>query len=415
MHHHSPLKICLLSYRSNPHSGGQGVYLKNLSRALKDLGHAVEVISGPPDPQLDDDIPLYQLPGLDLYNPQDPFRVPALKELRNPVNLLEWIGVSTMGFPEPFTFGLRAYWFLRAGLHNYDVVHDNQSLSYGIWAISKRVPTIATIHHPITVDRRIAILDEKSPLKKMKQWRWFSFIGMQKRVSRSINKIITVSKSAREDISRDFKISPAKFRIVPNGINTKLFYPIPGIEREKNRVIVTNSADTPMKGLAFLFRAVAELAQSREIKVTVVGAPKKDGNIVKLIRELGIGHLVHFTGRINNGEFVEHYARSTVAVVPSVYEGFGLPVGEAMACGVPVISTTGGALPEVVGSAGILVPPADPMALAAAMREILGNPGRAEQLGRAGYRRVQAHFTWSKAAEKTVAAYREVIHDHGRI
>ncbi len=415
MHHHSRLKICLLSYRSNPHCGGQGVYLKNLSRALKDQGHVVEVISGPPDPQLDDDIPLYQLPGLDLYNPQDPFRVPALKELMDPINLLEWIGVSTMGFPEPFTFGLRAYLFLRSRLHNYDIVHDNQSLSYGIWALSKRVPTIATIHHPITVDRKIAIQAENSPLKKMKQWRWFSFIGMQKRVSRSLARIITVSESARKDISRDFKIAPAKFRIVPNGINTKLFYPIPEIEREKNRVIVTNSADTPLKGLAFLFRAVAELAQSQEINLTVVGAPKKDGNIVQLIRDLGIGHLIHFTGRINNGEFVEHYARSTVAVVPSVYEGFGLPVGEAMACGVPVISTTGGALPEVVGNAGILVPPADPMALAAAIREILGNPGRAEQLGRAGYQRVQAHFTWPKAAEKTVDAYREVINGYGRI
>ncbi|MEJ2168985.1 MAG: glycosyltransferase, partial [Desulfobacterales bacterium] len=152
-----PLRICLLSYRSNPHCGGQGVYLKNLSRSLKDLGHKVEVISGPPDPQLDDDIPLYQLPGLDLYNPQDPFRVPALSELQNPVNLLEWIGVSTMGFPEPFTFGLRAYNFVKPRLHAYDIVHDNQSLSYGIWAIHKKVPTIATIHHPVTVDRKLAV------------------------------------------------------------------------------------------------------------------------------------------------------------------------------------------------------------------------------------------------------------------
>ena len=410
-----PLKICLLSYRSNPHCGGQGVYLKNLSRALKDLGHKVDVISGPPDPQLDDDIPLYQLPGLDLYNPQDPFRVPALKELTDPINLLEWVGVSTMGFPEPFTFGLRAYLFLRNKLRTYDIVHDNQSLSYGIWAISKKVPTIATIHHPTTVDRKIAVRSESSPLKKMKQWRWYSFIGMQKRVSRALARIITVSKSARDDISKDFDIIRDKFRIVPNGINTDLFYPIPEIERKPNRVIVTNSADTPLKGLFFLFRAVAELAKSQEIDVTVVGTPKKNGSIVQLIRKLGIGHLVNFTGRIDNGEFVQQYARATVAVVPSVYEGFGLPVGEAMACGVPVISTTGGALPEVVGNAGILVPPADHMALADAMRGILKDSNRAAELGMAGYRRVQAQFTWSRAAEKTVDAYREVIHGYRRI
>ena len=409
-----PLKICLLSYRSNPHCGGQGVYLKNLSRSLKDLGHHVEVISGPPDPQLDDDIPLYQLPGLDLYNPEDPFRVPKLKELMDPINLMEWIGVSTMGFPEPFTFGLRAYRFLHSRLQAFDIVHDNQSLSYGLWAINKKIPTIATIHHPITIDRNIAIQAESTPLKKMKQWRWHSFIGMQKRVARSLDRIITVSRSARGDICRDFNIRPGLFEIVPNGINTDLFYPIPEIKRKKNRIIVTNSADTPLKGLFYLFQAVAELVKTRKIEVTVIGAPKENGRIVKLIKELGIGHLIQFTGRIDNGEFVRQYARATVAVVPSVYEGFGLPVGEAMACAVPVISTTGGALPEVVGDAGILVPPADHRALARAIKEILGNPERAGDLGLAGYRRVQKHFTWFKAAEKTVAAYRKVIDGYRR-
>ena len=411
----APLKICLLSYRSNPHCGGQGVYLKNISRALKDLGHRVEVISGPPDPQLDDDIPLHPLTCLDLYNPADPFRVPTLKELSNPINLMEWLGVSTMGFPEPFTFGLRAYLYLKSRLHTYDIVHDNQSLSYGIWAINKLAPTIATIHHPITVDRKIAIRSVSSPLRKMKEWRWYSFVGMQKRVSRTLPRIITVSKSAKKDIGRDFNIPANKFSIVPNGINTDLFYPIDDIERKKNRIIVTNSADTPLKGLFFLFQAVAELNKLQDVNVTVVGEPKKDGDLVKLIRRLGIGHCIHFTGRIGNGEFVRQYARATVAVVPSVYEGFGLPVGEAMACGVPVISTTGGALPEVVGDAGILVKPADSRALAGAIRDLLNNPLRAKELGMAGYRRVHKHFTWKKAAEKTVSAYREVIDGHRRI
>ncbi len=411
---HRPLRVCLLSYRSNPHCGGQGVYLKNLSRALKDLGLVVEVVSGPPDPLLDDDIPMVQLPCLDLYNPDDPFRIPTLKELLDPINLVEWIGVSTMGFPELFTFGLRAYQYLRSRLDRYDIVHDNQSLSYGIWAINRRLPTIATIHHPVTVDRKIAIQSVFSTWEKMKQWRWYSFIGMQKRVARSLPRIITVSKSAKKDISRDFNIPTKKFSTVPNGINTSLFYPISEIEREKNRVIVTNSADTPLKGLVFLFRAVAELSKTQDIQVTVVGEPKRDGEIAKLVRKLGVGHRINFTGRIDDREFVRQYARATVAVVPSVYEGFGLPVGEAMACGVPVISTTGGALPEVVGNAGILVPPADSSALARAIGELLANPTKAQNLGLAGYRRVQKHFTWQKAAEKTVTAYREVIDGHRR-
>ena len=415
MKKHVPLRICLLSYRSNPHSGGQGVYIKNLSRALKDIGHFVEVISGPPDLQLDSDIPVFRLECLDLYNPEDPFRTPTIRKLSNPINLIEWLGVSTMGFPEPFTFGIRAYLFLRNKLHKYDVIHDNQSLSYGIWAISKFVPTIATIHHPITVDRNIEIQAASSIWNKMKQMRWYSFIGMQKQVARKLLRIITVSKSAKEDISADFKIPPDRFNIIPNGIDTHLFFPMPGIPREKNRIIVTNSADTPLKGLNYLLRAVAEISKKRKIRLIVIGSPKKKSGIVKLIKELGIGSLVTFTGRIDNREFVKEYAKATLAVVPSVYEGFGLPVGEAMACGVPVISTTGGALPEVVGNAGIVVPPADSDELAKAIIKLLDNPDMAKSLAAAGNKRVKNHFTWKKAAEKTVEAYQEAINDYSRL
>ncbi|UCE52054.1 MAG: glycosyltransferase family 4 protein [Desulfobacterales bacterium] len=409
------LKICLLSYRSNPHCGGQGVYLKNLSRALKKSGHRIDVIAGPPDPLLDEDIPIFQIPCLDLYNPEDPFRMPTVKELLNPINLVEWLGVSTMGFPEPFTFGLRAYQFLKSRWYKYDIVHDNQSLSYGIWAINKFVPTIATIHHPITIDRSVAIRSVTAGWKKMQHLRWYSFIGMQKRVSRTLSHLITVSECARDDISNDFKIPAKKFRIIPNGINTDIFYPIPDIPRENNRLIVTNSADMPLKGLYYLLQAIAAVAKTRTIKLTVVGTPKKNGGIVKLVRKLGIGNLITFTGRIDDQQFVKEYAKATAAIVPSVYEGFGLPAGEAMACGVPVISTTGGALPEVVGNAGVLVPPADPQALANAIQCLLDHPERAHQLGQAGYQRAQEHFTWQKAAEKTVATYREAIRDHRRL
>lgn len=409
-----PLKICLLSYRSNPHCGGQGVYVKNLSLALRKLGHTVHVVSGPPDLEIDPDIPVTRLPCLDLYNPDDLFRVPSLKELSDPVNLSEWLGVSTMGFPEPFTFGIRAFQYLRYKTRCYDIVHDNQSLSYGIRAISRRIPTVATIHHPITVDLKIALNSVRSVWKKMKYLRWYSFIGMQKRVARTLSPIITVSACARADICSDFKISPDKFRIVPNGIDTDLFYPVPEIEREKDRIIVTNSADTPLKGLYYLLHAVSDLAKIRRIRLVVVGAPKKNGGIERLVRQLGIGDVITFTGRISHEEFVRQYARAALAVVPSVYEGFGLPVGEAMACAVPVVSTSGGALPEVVGDAGILVPPEDAPALSRAIGDVLDHPELAARLGKAGYERVQQHFTWKRAAEKTVQTYREAIHGYGR-
>jgi len=408
----SPLKICMLSYRSNPHCGGQGVYLKNLSRELAGLGHHVDVVSGPPDPMLDSEIAVYKLDCLDLYNPDDLFRIPGIRELSDPINFLEWIGVSTMGFPEPFTFGLRAYKFLRR--KKYDIIHDNQSLSYGIWALSRIMPAIATIHHPITVDRKIALKSSGSFIKKMQSLRWFSFLGMQKNVSRRLLKIITVSKASRNDISKHFKIPLKRFDIVPNGIDTRIFRPRKDVVRKKNSLIVTTSSDTPLKGLYHLLKAIGIVLKSREVNLAVIGSPKKDSGVVKLIKRLEIGNRIRFTGRISDEELVKEYAKASIAVTPSVYEGFGLPAGEAMACGVPVISTTGGALPEVVGDAGMLVPPSDPAALAKATIELLDSPVHAAKMGRAGHKRIHENFTWERTAEKTVSAYRKVISDYSR-
>ena len=413
--HQSSLRIALLSYRSNPHCGGQGVYIKSLSRALSDLGHKIDIISGPPYPILDSDIKLIKLPSLDLYNPNDLFRVPKIFELMDSTNLIEWLGVSTMGFSEPLTFGMRAYKYLKNKFHKYDIIHDNQSLSYGLWAIKKKIPTIATIHHPITVDLDIAVKSEPVLWKKLKHLRWYSFVGMQKKVTKTLPHIITVSESAQDDISKEFRIPKDRFTVISNGINTDRFYPIPKIKRRKNRIIVTNSADTPLKGLYYLLLSVAEISKKEKVQLIVIGTPKKNGKILRQVKKLGIGSFVTFTGRISDEEFVRQYAKATVAVIPSVYEGFGLPAGEAMACGVPVISTTGGALPEVVGDAGILVPPADPAALTNAITKVLNNPNLAEKLSNAGYQRVQNHLTWHAAAQKTVDAYRRAIHDYRKV
>jgi glycosyltransferase involved in cell wall biosynthesis len=368
--------------------------VNHLSKALKALGHQVEVVSGPPAPQLDEKINLFQLPGLDLYNPADPFRMPSLKELSDPVNLMEWLGVSTMGFPEPFTFGIRAYRFLKKRIFKYDIVHDNQSISYGIRSINRFVPTIATIHHPITVDRNLAVKAASSFWAKIKQLRWYSFIGMQKRVARTLSHIITVSKSSMHDIGRDFNIPQQRFKVIPNGIDTDLFHPIPEIKREKNRIIVTSSAETPLKGLHYLLEAVAEISLTRKIKLVVVGTMRKNGEIERLLTKLGIKGCVTFTGRIGNDDFVRHYAKAFLAIVPSVYEGFGFPAGE--------------------GNAGILVPPANPRALVKAILTLMDHPEQAEQMGHEGFNRVRDRFTWKKTAEMTVEAYRETIRDHRR-
>lgn len=410
-----PLRVCLLSYRSNPHCGGQGVYVRNLSTALVRLGHHVDVVSGPEYPVLDEGVGLIKLPGLDLYNPENLFRLPSVTELADTTNFLEWLGVSTMGFPEPFCFGMRAARFFKEKSRGYDIVHDNQSLSYGIWSIKQKMPVIATIHHPITVDRDVSVKTEPAFWKKLQQIRWYSFIGMQKQVARTLPGLITVSRFTRQHISREFKIPENRFSVVPNGINTELFYPIAEINREPGRIIVTNSADTPLKGLHHLLPAVAAVAQTRDVRLIVVGTPKKSGMVEKMVRQLGLGRIVTFTGRISYGQFVRQYARAAMAVVPSVYEGFGLPAGEAMACAVPVISTTGGALPEVVGDAGVLVPPADANALAAAITDLLDHPEKARKIGQAGYERVRRHLSWNAVAEKTAAAYERTIDDYHRL
>jgi glycosyltransferase involved in cell wall biosynthesis len=276
----------------------------------------------------------------------------------------------------------------------------------------KHVPLVATIHHPITIDRKLAIQSVKTPWKKLKYMRWYSFVGMQKRVSLKLARIITVSECAKRDIGSEFHIPPHRFRVVPNGINLDLFHPMPEIKRENNRLIVTTSADTPLKGLHFLLQAVAEVSKTHPIKLNVIGIPAKNGGIHQLIKELGINRLVTFTGRIDHHEFVMQYAKASIAIVPSLYEGFGLPAGEAMACEVPVISTYGGALPEVVGDAGALVPPADPLALAETIKNLLDHPDYAGELGRRGRQRVLTHFTWKRAAEKTISVYREIIRDY---
>jgi len=408
-----PLRICLFTYRGNPTSGGQGVYIKRLSRALADLGHTVDVASGPPYPVLDGDITLHKLPSLDLYNPDALFRVPRLDELKDPVNLMEWLGVCTGGFPEPFTAGLRIWDFMRKNAHNYDIFHDNQCLAYGLLGIKAiGIPTIATIHHPITVDRDVDVRSKPNLIKKLQVLRWYSFIGMQKRVSRRLSHIITVSEASKDDISKEFAIPPHKFRVVANGINTDVFHPAEGVTREDNRIMVTNSADTPLKGLRYLIEAVHSIRKSRDVKLTVVGKPKENGAIEKLVRRLNGHEFITFTGRIADDEFATYYAKATMAVVPSIYEGFGLPAGEAMACRVPVISTTGGALPEVVGDAGVLVKPGSSKALEEAIIDLLDHPDKRERLAQAGYDRVKRLFTWHACARQVTEVYREALDAH---
>jgi len=411
-----PLKICLLTYRGNPTCGGQGVYIKHLSKALADIGHEVDVISGPPYPHLDEKVNLHKLPSLDLYNTEHFFRPEKYRDLLNPLNLYEFLNMCVGSFPEPYTFGQRAYKYLREKKIKYDIVHDNQCLAYGIGKIAQKLyPTIATIHHPITVDRREEYKAARKLTQRFKIYRWYTFIGMQLKVARRLSHIITVSEFTKKDIAAEFSIPENRFRVVHNGINNEFFYPVENAARPDNTIIVTNSADVPLKGLRYLLEAVAQIRKKQPVKLTVIGEPKKEGVIEKLVAKLGIGDIVRFTGRIANEDFADYYSKSTIAVVPSLYEGFGIPALEAMACGVPLISTSGGALPEVVGDAGMIVEPANAKALADAITYLLNNPQERKRYAHAGLERVGSVFSWPKAAQEVTEVYREAIDAHRRL
>ncbi len=413
-----PLRICLLTYRGNPSSGGQGVYVRLLSEALRDLGHHVDVWSGQPYPELVDGVDLVKVPSLDLWNEQHLFRTPSLRELSDPINFSEYARTRFGAFPEPLTFSDRvARSFRRGNPRRYDIVHDNQCLGPGLLRLRSQLPVVATIHHPITVDLRIAYQSAKDRTARFGLRRWYSFLPTQLKVSQRLDRILTVSEASKHDLHREYGVTHERLRVVGNGINLDVFKPMPEIERQPAQLITTLSSDSPLKGFRYLLEAMQLLRDKRpELRLTVIGQPGRQTGTAERVQEMGLSDIVHFTGRVPAEEIAKAYARSTLAVVPSLYEGFGFPAGEAMACEVPVVSSRGGALPEVVGSDGLcgtLVEPRDGGALARAIDELLDHPERQREMGRAGRQRVLELFTWRRAAERTVDVYREAIAERG--
>jgi glycosyltransferase involved in cell wall biosynthesis len=406
------MRICLLSYRSYRYSGGQGIYLRYLSQSLCDLGHQVDVVSGPPYPELDDGIRLIKLPSLDLYSMSSVRRLFINpRKLNTYASLVEWAGTMSGYFSEPLAFGMRAYELMRnGGNHNYDIVHDNQTMSYGVLKIQGLgLPVVETIHHPVTIDRDLAVQSATSLKDKLGLRRWFSFINMQMKVARRLSHIITVSQTARRHIADTFRIPQDKLRVIYNGIDTDVFSPSPKVARLDNRLVVVISRDTPVKGLRFMLEALAVLRHKYDLELIVVAKGTDNRNTQRLLTTLGIRDYVKFIDEIDTTELVNQYRLASLVVVPSVYEGFGLPAAEAMACGAPTVSTTAGALPEVVGDAGILVPPADVKALVDAISSLVVNQNKRKHLSQVGRRRIVQMFNWRNTAKHTVDVYAEAI------
>lgn len=407
------LRILMPSYRSDPYTGGQGVYMRLVTHALADMGHTVHVISGPPYPHLDPRVKLIKLPSLDLYARPKGFiglPWPKLAEFRDSIDVREWLLHVSGAFGEPYTFGERLARWMKDHVNDYDVVHDNQTLCWGLLKIRDMgVPVAGTIHHPITMDKRIAIEHADKLSLKLLIRRWYSFLKMQKKVARALDPIIVVSESTKRDVVKDFGLDPSHMVTVYHGIDADVFRPYPEIPRKPNRLMAVASADVPLKGLIYLIRAYDILLKKRpDLELLVVGK-LREGQTSKLLDELGIRDKVKFVSGLSSDDIAKLYAEATIAIAPSVYEGFGFPPGEAMACGVPTIVTDGGALPEVVGDTGIVVPKQNPEGLAAAIASLLDDPTRQKAMAQAGRQRIHDLFLWSRTAQNVTQVYLKAI------
>lgn len=408
----APLRLAYLTYRGKPHVGGQGVYTRHLTKALADLGHTVEVFGGQPYPVLDERVALHQLPSLDIFNEQYPGRFPGFWEIKTLGDVVEVGQYATGTFSEPLAFSVRAYQELKKRTSEFDLVHDNQCLGYGVLQIEKLIPTIVTLHHPITKDRELEVAHAKNWHRKLSVGRWYSFVKMQGRVASRMPRIVVVSENSIKDIHGDMGVSLDRMRLVPVGVDPDLFSPRPDVARQPGRLITTASADVALKGLSYLLEAMAKLRTERDdIRLTIIGKPRP-GHSNDLIDKLGLRPHIDFVSGVPDERIVELYAEAELAVVPSLYEGFSLPAIEAMATGTCLVATDGGALPEVTGADGETVlqcPAGDAEALAAAIRRGLESRELRDRIGAAGRTRVVERWSWRHCAQLTVDQYREVL------
>jgi glycosyltransferase involved in cell wall biosynthesis len=410
------LSIALLGYRSHPHVGGQGIYLHYLSKALVDLGHSVDVFSGPPYPELDARVHLIRLPSLDLYAHKTPTRALRLKHLTSLTDTYEWWSKLSGSFAEPYTFGRRLVKYFIKHKPQYDIVHDNQSLCYGLLELQRMgFSVVCTVHHPITRDRDLALAAATHASQRWLIRRWYSFLTMQQKVVQQVAHITTVSVQSQKDITHAFHRPSHKIHVIPNGIDTETFKPLANIVRDPWQIITTASSDQPIKGLSILLNAMAKIrGKFPHLKLLVVGKLIENGTTETELKKLCLQDCVKFISGISTQELVVQYAHAKCAVVPSLYEGFGLPAGEALACGTPLICSDGGALPEVVGSAAYSVKAGDISEMANALTQLLTSDALCMQLSAAGRAHSLQHLSWRIVAEEVADYYRRCLSESHR-
>ena len=406
-----------MSYRSAPFGGGQGVYVKNLSKALTNLGHKVTVFSGPPYPDLDKEVDLIESPGLNLFetfNFKDRIYTFIRQKNKTFTDFYEFLSVLAGGFPEMKIFGKRAKKHLLK--NNYDVVIDNQSISYAMEYIQITNPLIEVIHHPITKDLNHELATSKNIIYKLSRYRWYSFLKMQKKVAPKLRNILTVSESSKRDIIADFKVSSNNISVINNAIDTSIFRPYPDVKRNPHKLITTASADVPLKGLDYSLYALASLKEDfSDIELSVIGMPRVGGHTERLIKELDLSQRINFKTNLTKEEIAEEYAESSIAIVSSLYEGFGYPVGEAMSCSIPLIATNVASIPEITEDFATLIPTKNHEALASAISEIFSKPDMYNIKAKKGRIHIKEKFNELLIAKQYEKLMIEVIRNHKTI
>ena len=404
------MKIGLLSYRSHPYSGGQGIYIRHLSKALNNLGHDVSVISGQPYPDLDKSINLIKVPGLGLFESGDRLSAFRLSFLWNPLNLYEWFTVNTGGFPEPYTYGRRVYKFLKESKFKFDVLLDNQSLSSSLLRIQENYPLAVTIHHPITKDHKLEIENASSWKERLSSKRWHNFLPMQKRVAPKLRNIICVSQPSKEDVISEFKVDEERITVIPNGIDIETFRPSLKNKPFEYNIVTTASADIPLKGLRNLILALPRVIKEfPSTSLTVIGKSPKKSKLHKLIEDLDLEDRISFRSGIDEEEIVDIYHNSDIAVIPSLYEGFGFGAGEAMACGVPLISTDSGGLKQVIGDSALKIKPGSVVEIEEGISKLFYDEAIRKDLIKKGRKRMEEYFDWKIAAKSYVNLFEGLI------
>jgi len=407
------LKIGILSYRSHPYSGGQGINVRHLSKALQKLGHEVTVLSGPPYPNLDASIKLEKIPSLDLFESEDRIKEFKFRFLFSPIDLYEWINVMTGGFPEPYTFGKRVLKHLQESQQVFDVILDNQSLCSSLLDIQKFYPLAVTIHHPITKDHKLEMENASNWKERLSSRRWHNFLPMQKKVAPKLKKIICVSKPSMQDTIQELQVKPEKLEVILNGIDVDTFKPDKNMKIIENRIVTTASADIPLKGLRYLIDALPKVLEDfPKTHLIVIGKSPNESKIRKLIEDLDLNEKVIFKSNLSEEEIVDIYHTSQIAVIPSLYEGFGFGAGEAMACGTPLISTDSGGLKDVIGDSAVRIQSGSVKDIEKEINNLFNDDERRRELSLKGRKRMEDLFDWKISASKYVKVFEEIINIH---